>query len=57
MNHKHGAVYELGRCAGCRVAFIRASRPWREKQEADIHYINFYHGIGRDQILYELKNL
>jgi hypothetical protein len=57
MNHKHGAVYELGRCAGCRVAFIRASRPWRARQDADITFINFYYNISIEQIKHELATL
>jgi hypothetical protein len=57
MNHKHGPIYELGRCAHCRVAKIRASRPWRLKQDEDIHYINFWHGISIEQIKRELATL
>lgn len=57
MSHKHGPIYELGRCAHCRVAKIRASRPWRLKQDEDIHYINFWHGISVEQIKHELATL
>lgn len=57
MNHKHGAVYELGRCALCRVAKIRASRPSRARQDADIVYIFFYHNISIEQIKRELATL
>jgi hypothetical protein len=57
VQHKHGPIYELGRCAHCRVAKIRASRPSRARQDADIWFISFYYGIAIEQIHHELKTL
>ncbi|CAB4133100.1 hypothetical protein UFOVP140_34 [uncultured Caudovirales phage] len=55
MKHKHGPVYDFRNCLECAAAYIRAMRPSRQRQEAGLHYLGFYHSIDRSKILEALK--
>jgi hypothetical protein len=55
MKHEHGPVYDFRNCLECAAAYIRAMRPSRQRQEAGLHYLGFYHSIDRSKILEALK--